>query len=81
MSQAESGDSQHLRLVNHLKLIEDLWQKLYYAKWNPKSFVMLARLAQDMVQNAQERGDERLRNLVAQLEQLTSSTSMKQVLS
>ncbi len=73
MSQAESGDSQHLRLVNHLKLIEDLWQKLYYVKWNPKSFVMLARLAQDMVQNAQERGDERLRNLVAQLEQHVKS--------
>ena len=69
MSQAESGNSQRLRLVNYLKLIEDLWQKLYYVKWNPKSFAMLARLAQDMVQNARERDDERLRNLVAQLEQ------------
>jgi diguanylate cyclase (GGDEF)-like protein len=56
-------------LVNHLKLIEDLWQKLYYVKWNPKSFVMLARLAQDMTLNVQQRDDERLRNLVAQLEQ------------
>jgi diguanylate cyclase (GGDEF)-like protein len=69
MSQAEGGDSQRLRLVNHLKLIEDLWQKLYYVKWNPKSFVMLARLAQDMTLNVQQRDDERLRNLVAQLEQ------------
>jgi len=68
MSQAESGDSQRLRLVNYLKLIEDLWQKLYYVKWNPKSFAMLARLAQDMTQNAREHGDERLRNLVEQLE-------------
>ena len=69
MSQAEGSNGQRLRLVNHLKLIEDLWQKLYYVKWNPKSFAMLARLAQDMAQNAQNRGDERLRNLVAQLEQ------------
>jgi diguanylate cyclase (GGDEF)-like protein len=68
MSQAESGDSQRLRLVNYLKLIEDLWQKLYYVKWNPKSFTMLARLAQDMAQNTRERNDEHLRNLVAQLE-------------
>ena len=68
MSQTGAGDSQHLKLVNQLKLIEDLWQKLYYVKWNPKSFVMLARLAQDMVQSAQARGDDRLLNLVAQLE-------------
>ena len=73
MSQAEGGDSQRLRLVNHLKLIEDLWQKLYYVKWNPKSFAMLGRLAQDMVQNTQERGDEGLRKLVAQLEQHVKS--------
>ena len=73
MSQAEGGDSQRLRLVNHLKLIEDLWQKLYYVKWNPKSFAMLARLARDLVQSAQERGDERLRNLVAQLEEHVKS--------
>ena len=57
MSQADAGDSQRLQLVNHLKLIEDLWQKLYYVKWNPKSFAMLARLAQDMVRNAQAGGD------------------------
>lgn len=68
MSQANGEDSQRLRLVNHLKLIEDLWQKLYYVKWNSKSFTMLARLAQDMVKNAQDRGDERLLKLVAQLE-------------
>ena len=55
MAQA-SPDSQNLKLVNHLKLIEDLWQKLYYVKWNPKSFARLARLAQDMVKNALERG-------------------------
>ncbi|HPF60075.1 MAG TPA: hypothetical protein P5149_14410, partial [Candidatus Competibacteraceae bacterium] len=67
MSQAKGEDSQRLRLVNHLKLIEDLWQKLYYVKWNSKSFTMLARLAQDMVKNAQDRGDERLLKLVAQL--------------
>ena len=69
MSQAEGGNSQRLRLVNHLKLIEDLWQKLYYVKWNPKSFAMLARLAQDMMQNVQDRSNDRLRNLIAQLEQ------------
>lgn len=68
MNQAKGQDSQRLRLVNHLKLIEDLWQKLYYVKWNPKSFVMLARLAQDMLKNAQGRGDERLLKLVTQLE-------------
>ncbi|MDS4039594.1 MAG: EAL domain-containing protein [Candidatus Competibacter sp.] len=68
MGQADAGDSQRLHLVNHLKLIEDLWQKLYYVKWNPKSFAMLARLAQDMVRNAQTGGDGHLLNLVAQLE-------------
>ena len=62
-------DGQNLKLVNHLKLIEDLWQKLYYVKWNPKSFAMLARLAQDMAQNVRESSDTRLINLVAQLEQ------------
>lgn len=69
MSQTKGQDSQRLKLANHLKLIEDLWQKLYYVKWNPKSFAMLARLAQDMVQNAQERDDARLRDLVTQLGQ------------
>ncbi len=69
MSQAKGQDSQRLKLANHLKLIEDLWQKLYYVKWNPKSFAMLARLAEDMVQNAQERDDARLRDLVTQLGQ------------
>jgi diguanylate cyclase (GGDEF)-like protein len=69
MAQGDAQDSQRLRLVNHLKLIEDLWQKLYYVKWNAKSFTMLARLAQDMVQNVQGRKEERLLNLVTQLEQ------------
>ena len=73
MSQAEGRDSQRLRLANHLKLIEDLWQKLYYVKWNSKSFAMLARLAQDMVQNAQGHGDEGLLELVTQLEQHVKS--------
>lgn len=73
MSQADGENSQRLRLINHLRLIEDLWQKLYYVKWNPKSFAMLARLAQDMVQNTQERGDKRLRDLIAQLEQHVKS--------
>ena len=68
MAQA-SRDSQNLKLVNHLKLIEDLWQKLYYVKWNPKSFAMLARLAQDMAQNVRDSSDARLINLVSQLEQ------------
>ncbi len=74
MSQAKGQDSQRLKLANHLKLIEDLWEKLYYVKWNPKSFAMLARLAQDMVQNAQGRGDERLLDLVMQLEQHVKSS-------
>lgn len=69
MSQAGVEDSQRLRLVNHLKLIEDLWQKLYYVKWNTKTFAMLARLAQDMVQNVPLHSDERLRTLIVQLEQ------------
>ncbi|MCB1777453.1 MAG: EAL domain-containing protein [Candidatus Competibacteraceae bacterium] len=68
MSQAKDQDNQFLRLVNHLKLIEDLWQKLYYVKWNPNSFMMLARLAQDMLKNAQGQNDERLLKLVTQLE-------------
>lgn len=68
MNQVDEQDNQRVMLVNHLKLIEDLWQKLYYVKWNLKSFAMLTRLAQDMVQLAQNRGDERLLNLVSQLE-------------
>jgi len=69
MSEAKGQDSQRLRLANHLKLIEDLWQKLYYVKWNSRSFAMLARLAQDMVQNAQGQDSKRLIELVVQLEQ------------
>lgn len=76
MNPAKGQDSQRLQLANHLKLIEDLWQKLYYVKWNPKSFAMLARLAQDMVKNALERGDDRLRNLVTQLEQHVKSCAV-----
>jgi len=68
MNQENGQESLRLRLINHLKLIEDLWQKLYYVKWNSKSFTMLARLAQDMVKNAQGRDDERLLKLVTQLE-------------
>ncbi len=68
MNQVKGQDSQRIKLVNHLKLAEDLWQKLYYVKWNPRSFVMLARLAQEMLQSAQARGDDRLINLTAQLE-------------
>jgi diguanylate cyclase (GGDEF)-like protein len=55
-------------LINHLKLIDDLWQKLFYVKWNAKSFAMLMRLAQDMVQFAQSHSDDHLLNLVTQLE-------------
>ncbi len=73
MSEAKGQDSQRLRLANHLKLIEDLWQKLYYVKWNSRSFTMLARLAQDMVQNAQGQGEERLIELVTQLGQHVKS--------
>jgi multidomain signaling protein FimX len=69
MSQADNTDTQRLRLINHLKLIDDLWQKLYYVKWNAKSFAMLARLAQDMVQNLPAHGSDALSSLVAQLEQ------------
>ena len=49
-------------------MIEDLWQKLYFVKWDSKSFAMLARLAQDMLSSAQAREDERLIKLTAQLE-------------
>ncbi len=69
MSQADKPDSQRLQWINHLKLIEDLWQKLYYVKWNAKSFAMLARLAQDMAKSMPRNSDESLNNLVAQLEQ------------
>lgn len=71
MSQAEGQDNQHPKLVNHLKLVDDLWQKLFYVKWNAKSFAMLARLAQDMVQFAQSRPhdkNDQLLRLVTQLE-------------
>ncbi|HQA25195.1 MAG TPA: EAL domain-containing protein [Candidatus Competibacteraceae bacterium] len=68
MSQAKEADSQRLKLVNHLKLIDDLWQKLYFVKWNPKSFAMLARLTQGMLQGAQSGNDQRVLNLVAQLD-------------
>lgn len=73
MSQAENPENQRLRMINHLKLIEDLWQKLYYVKWNAKSFAMLARLAQDMAKNQPSGGDDSLSNLVAQLEQHVKS--------
>ncbi|CDH44828.1 EAL domain-containing response regulator [Candidatus Contendibacter odensensis] len=69
MSQVDNPESQRLRFLNHLKLIEDLWQKLYYVKWNAKSFAMLGRLAQDMAKNIAVGSDESLSNLVAQLEQ------------
>jgi len=68
MNQADGQDSQRLMLINHLKLIDDLWQKLFYVKWNAKSFAMLMRLAQDMVQFAQSHSDDHLLNLVTQLE-------------
>ena len=68
MNQDKDQGSQRLKLVNHLKLTEDLWQKLYYVKWNAKSFGMLARLAQDIVQDARISKDDRLVNLAAQLE-------------
>ena len=68
MNQADGQDSQRLMLINHLKLIDDLWQKLFYVKWNAKSFAMLVRLAQDMVQFAQSHSDDHLLNLVTQLE-------------
>jgi hypothetical protein len=45
-----------------------LWQKLYYVKWNAKSFAMLARLAQDMAKNIAQLARRSLSNLVAQLE-------------
>ncbi|MBL8250139.1 MAG: response regulator, partial [Candidatus Competibacter sp.] len=73
MSQADGQNGQHVMLVNHLKLIDDLWQKLFYVKWNAKSFAMLGRLAQDMVQFAQSRDDIQIIKLVAQLEHHVSS--------
>ncbi len=76
MSQPDGQDSQRLRLINHLKLIDDLWQKLYYVKWNPKSFAMLARLAQDMAQQVQQHGDERLASLISQLEHHVKSCAV-----
>ncbi len=68
MNQSGVQDNQPLMLVNHLKLIDDLWQKLFYVKWNAKSFAMLGRLVQDMVKFAEGSKDERLLNLLAQLE-------------
>jgi diguanylate cyclase (GGDEF)-like protein len=69
MNQADMSDSQPSKLINHLKLIDDLWQKLLYVKWNPKSFAMLGRLAQDMVGFAKDYQDEAVMKLVVQLEQ------------
>lgn len=68
MSQIDEKNGQHLMLVNHLKLIDDLWQKLYYVKWNAKSFAMMGRLSQDMVQFAKNRNNDQLLKLVVQLE-------------
>lgn len=60
-------DGELSKLQNHLKLLEDLWQKLYYVKWNPKSFIMLARLAQGILQDARAHGDLRFIDLATQL--------------
>lgn len=68
MNQADSQNGQHAMLVNHLKLIDDLWQKLFYVKWNAKSFAMMGRLSQDMVQFAQNQNNGQLLKLVTQLE-------------
>lgn len=68
MSQADAQDNQRAMLINHLKLVDDLWQKLFYVKWNAKSFAMLERLAQDMLQFAQNHGEQPLLKLITQLE-------------
>ncbi|MER2555986.1 MAG: EAL domain-containing protein [Candidatus Competibacter denitrificans] len=64
----DNQDNQRAILVNHLKLVDDLWQKLFYVKWSTKSFAMLERLAQDMLQFAQSDGEEQLLKLIIQLE-------------
>jgi hypothetical protein len=64
----DNQDNQRAILVNHLKLVDDLWQKLFYVKWSTRSFAMLERLAQDMLQCAQSDGDEQLLKLIIQLE-------------
>lgn len=68
MSQATAPNNHLPKIKNQLKLLEDLWQKLYYVKWNPKSFIMLARLAQGVVQDAHQHGDPRITDLATQLE-------------
>lgn len=69
MNPADMRDSQPSKLINHLNLIDDLWQKLFYVKWNAKSFAMLGRLAQDMVSFAKDYQDQAVLKLVAQLEE------------
>ncbi|PIE83293.1 MAG: hypothetical protein CSA09_02135 [Candidatus Contendobacter odensis] len=68
MTQREGQNSSLLGLVKHLKLIEDLWQKLYYVKWTSKSVEMLVRLTKDMVRSTRDQGDETLIKLVEELD-------------
>lgn len=68
MSQAVPQNNQLSKISSNLKLLEDLWQKLYYVKWNPRSFTMLVRLAQNMVQDARGHGDALIMDLSTQLE-------------
>ncbi|NJN46605.1 MAG: EAL domain-containing protein [Candidatus Competibacteraceae bacterium] len=56
------------KLANHLRLMEDLWQKLVYVKWSQESFALLARLGQEMAQFTQEQGSAtQLNDLTHQL--------------
>ncbi|MCP5425893.1 MAG: EAL domain-containing protein [Gammaproteobacteria bacterium] len=48
------SEQQLARLSQHLKRMEDLWQKLVYVRWSHESFSLLARLAQEMAQIAGE---------------------------
>jgi len=54
------------KLANHLRLMEDLWQKLVYVRWSQESFALLARLGQEMAQFTQEQGSPRQLSTLAQ---------------
>ncbi|MEE4376055.1 MAG: EAL domain-containing protein [Candidatus Competibacteraceae bacterium] len=54
------------KLANHLRLMEDLWQKLVYVRWSQESFALLARLGQEMAQFTQEQSSSRELGALAQ---------------
>jgi diguanylate cyclase (GGDEF)-like protein len=67
------SEKQLARLSQHLKMMEDLWQKLVYVKWSHDSFTLLARLGQEMAQMSGEQGGTQITELARRLENLLNA--------